>query len=269
MHAPSAAHVNPASPSTLRVAEVWNQLWDHAPSQRKDDWLIERESRSPRWSTIAKRLLSAFGAIGGLRTIELGSGRGDLSVLLAQAGAQVTLLDISAKALAQARQRFDRLGLHAEYLQADFHATGTLPVNAYDVSLSSGVIEHFEGADRTQSVHAHLDLLRAGGMAILSVPNARCAPYRLWKKYLELRGCWPYGVEIPYTRRELARRVKEAGGVSEGVLGLGFWQSLGDHWVRNIFKGKADWVDRRSMLDQAFGMSLLAFARKPVVGAGA
>lgn len=269
MHAPLAAHANHTSPSTLRVAKVWNQLWDHAPSERKDDWLIERESRSPRWSVITQRLLSAFGAIGGLRTIELGSGRGDLSVLLAQSGAKVTLLDISEKALAQARQRFERLGLHAEYLPADFHATGSLPVKTYDVSLSSGVIEHFEDAERTRSVRAHLDLLREGGMAIISVPNAHCAPYRLWKKYLELRGCWPYGVEIPYTRRELARRLAEVGGVSEGVLGVGFWQSVGDHWVRNIFKGKADWVDRRSVLDHAFGMSLLVFARNRVGGASA
>jgi SAM-dependent methyltransferase len=267
MHAPLAAHADTASPSTLRVAGVWNQLWDHAPSQRKDDWLIERESRSPRWSAIAQRLLTAFGTIGGLRTIELGSGRGDLSVLLAQGGAKVTLLDISEKALVQARQRFERLRLPAEFIQADFHATESLPVNAFDVAVSSGVIEHFEEGERTRSVRAHLELLRAGGMTIISVPNARCAPYRLWKKYLELRGCWPYGVEIPYTRRELVSRIEQAGGVSEGVLGVGFWQSVGDHWVRNILKGRADWVDRRSILDSAFGMSLLAFARKPCGGA--
>lgn len=262
MDAPIAQHANTVSPSTLRVAKVWDQLWDHAPSQRKDDWLIERESRSPRWSAIAQRLMSRFGAIQGLRTIELGSGRGDLSALLAQAGAKVTLLDISDKALVQARIRFERLGLPAEYVEADFHSAGAESPSAFDVALSSGVIEHFEGDERTAAVKAHLDLVRPGGVAIISVPNARCPSYRLWKKYLELRGCWPYGVETPYSRRELRRRIAAAGGACDGVLGVGFWQSVGDHWVRSVFKGKADWVERRSLLDQAMGMSLVAFARK-------
>ena len=56
---------------------------------------------------IDRYLNNAFGRIKGLNTIELGSGRGDLSVLLAERGANVTLLDASDAALEQARERFD------------------------------------------------------------------------------------------------------------------------------------------------------------------
>jgi len=266
MYVPAASVVPTPAPARDGVARVWDHLWDHTPSIAKDDWLIERESSSPRWALITRRLLSCFGTIRGLRTIELGSGRGDLSVLLARGGAEVTLLDVCDKALVQARQRFDRLGLPAKFVQGDFHDPDALSSEAFDVSLSSGVIEHFERDDRTHAVAAHLTVLRAGGLAVVSVPNARCVPYRLWKLYLEARDCWPYGVEIPYTRGELIRRAGEAGAEQREVVGVGFWQSVGDHWMRGVFKKSADWVTEQSALDSAFGMSLILFARKGARG---
>ena len=190
---------------------VWDRLWRRRPPDAKDAALIAREGRSPRWRTIVAKLETWFGTLDGLRTIELGSGRGDLSALLAQRGARVTLLDTSDRALAQARHRFDRMGLKAEFVQADMLGALDRVREPFDVALSSGVIEHFTNQDRTRAVRAHHDMLRRGGAAIISVPHAWCIPYRLWKSYLELRGCWPYGLEIPYTRRELARRSRQAG----------------------------------------------------------
>ena len=42
-------------------------------------------------------------------------------------------------------------------------------------------------------------------MIAISVPNAHCLPYRLNKWWLEPRGTWHWGLEIPYTRAELGR----------------------------------------------------------------
>lgn len=265
MNAPACPTAIPTK-STESVARVWNHLWDHTPSAAKDDWLIERESRSPRWSAVARRLLSRFGTLRGLRTIELGCGRGDLSVLLAREGAEVTLLDVSGKALDQARRRFERLDLPATFVQSDFQQAAPASTVRFHVSLSSGVIEHFEHEDRTRAVEAHLNFLHDRGLAVISVPNARCLPYRLWKLFLEFRGCWPYGVEIPYTRSELRRRTRAAGAVPDEVLGVGFWQSVGDHWMRGVFKKSCDWVEARSVCDHLMGMSLVLFARKSCGG---
>jgi len=243
-------------------AEVWDRLWRHAPSDARDDALLDRERRNPRWALALQRLESAYGTIRGLRTIELGSGRGDLSALLAKQGAKVTLIDTSDHALDQARRRFERLGLHASYERADLFDLDPTKHKRFDVALSTGVIEHFEGEDRTRAVRAHLDVLRDGGLAIISVPNAWCAPYRLWKFYLGLRGWWPYGVEVPYARREILQRAKAVGFTQTEARSTGFWQSVGDHWGRSLLGRGPDWVDRTSCVDSVMGMSLIFFGRR-------
>jgi SAM-dependent methyltransferase len=239
---------------------LWDQLWRCQPSDAKDDALLARERRSPRWRTIVERLEATFGSTEGLNTIELGSGRGDLSTLLAQSGARPTLLDTSENGLAQAERRFDRLGLTGCYEQADMLGTLEAYGQRFDVALSSGVIEHFKGDDRTRAVRAHFDVLRPGGMAVISVPHAWCMPYRIWKFYLELRGWWPYGTEIPYARRALARCARTAGFSRVETCCMGFWQSVGDHWGGGLLGRGPDWVDKPSRLDSVMGLILLMFA---------
>lgn len=268
-----AVSVSPGATSNTGVADpaaraqvaathtVWGKLWQHEPSPEKDDRLLARERRNPRWRLIVERLRAQFGTIEGLRTIELGSGRGDLSALLASEGASVSLLDQHATALAQARRRFDRLGLDVNLIEGDMLALPASMRGSFDVSLSSGVIEHFKGATRTETVRAHRVVLGDGGMSIISVPHAHCPSYRLWKAYLEFRGWWPYGMEIPYSGKELVNRCRQSGFQRIDAFGLGFWQSVGDHVLKTAFRRAPDWVDRTSVLDQRFGGTLLVFAR--------
>lgn len=241
---------------------VWDRLWQHEPTSQRDDALLEREERLERWATIVRRLEGAFGGIEGLETIELGSGRGDLSVLLARRGARVTLFDASEAALDQAQRRFDRLGLPGRFERGDMLGALGDQRGGYDVALSSGVIEHFRGEDRTRVIRAHHEVLKPGGMAVISVPNAWCPTYRLWKFYLERRGCWRYGMEIPYSKRELLARASRAGFAEAHAACMGLWQSIGAHWARGVFRRPVEWDDRRSRLDRAMGLVLLMFARR-------
>jgi len=207
-------------------APDWDRLWRHQPSDAKDDRLLERERQSLRWARIVSRLEAAFGSVEKLRTIELGSGRGDLSTLLAERGAHVTLLDSSERALAQARQRFERRGLSGRFESADMLGAPDAFRDRFDVALSSGVIEHFIGQERTRAIRAHYETLRPGGLAVISVPNAWCLSYRVRKWYLELRGWWPYGRELPYTRREIIRRAREAGFARAEATAMRFSRSF-------------------------------------------
>ena len=220
---------------------------------------MERERASKRWALIVERLEATFGSLRGLTTVELGSGRGDLSALLAERGAEVTLIDSCAQALDQARTRFDRLGLPAWFKQADFFDSGFVGRNLYDVSLSSGVIEHFIGDERTRSIKAHRVVLKDRGMTMISVPHAHCPPYRLWKRYLELRGWWPYGTERPYAKRELTRRTIEAGFAETESQCTGLLQSIGSHWVQRLFGVRPAWTDRSCALDSLMGSTLIMF----------
>lgn len=240
--------------------QVWDRLWTHRPSDEKDARLLDRELRSPRWSLVVDRLEKTFGSIAGLRTIELGCGRGDLSALLARKGARVTLFDRSTSALREARRRFARLELPAAYHHGDMLGALDGHHARYDVALSLGVVEHFRGRERTHVIGAHHRVLRPGGMAIISVPHAWCLPYRVWKSYLEIRGWWPYGMEQPYTKAEMTRRARKAGFGRVETHALGFWQSVGDQWIKQLTARRPDWVDWRSRLDDAMGLVLLMFA---------
>ncbi|UCE59590.1 MAG: class I SAM-dependent methyltransferase [Phycisphaerales bacterium] len=239
---------------------VWDRFWKHRPSAEKDDALLARESRGPRFQLVLDRLKSTFGSIKGLRTVELGSGRGDLSALLVKEGAEATLLDRSESALNEAKWRFDRLGLNARFDIGDI--TGSLEPwrDRFDVAMSLGVIEHFQDDQRTQVIRAHHDVLKPGGLAIISAPNAWCIPYRVWKFYLQHRGWWPYGMELPYTKDELVNRAHRAGFARAVIHALGFWQSIGDYWGPMLLKRKPDWWNRRSVLDAWAGVVLLLFA---------
>jgi len=252
------------APADAVARQVWERLWRQRPSAQKDDVLLAREAGGPRFRSIVNRLEETFGAVGGLQTIELGSGRGDLSALLARLGAEVTLLDRSEAALEEARWRFQRIGMRATYVADDITGSMSAWRGKFDVALSLGVAEHFRGDDRTRVIRAHHDVLRPGGLAVISVPNARCLPYRLWKSYLEMRKWWPYGMELPYTVTELARRAKRAGFDRAETHCIGFWQSIGDYWGQTLLRRKIDLWNRTSWLDGWMGAILLLFAwREP------
>jgi SAM-dependent methyltransferase len=144
------------------------------------------------------KIREEFGTVEGLRVVELGSGRGDVSFLLAEAGARVTLIDSNGVALEQSRALFETNHLSAEFVNADLFGMN-LTNASYDVSMSFGLIEHYRGAEQRQLFALH----RTGKVAFVSVPNALCLPYRLWKLVLESTELWPYGFEMPFTKAGL------------------------------------------------------------------
>ncbi|MBI1826377.1 MAG: methyltransferase domain-containing protein [Planctomycetes bacterium] len=260
-HGLSARDSHPSPDVRGAPADVWSRLWERTRTTNGHDALLQRERACPRWQLIKDRLLGIFGTIKGLRTLELGSGRGDLSALLAEAGAKVTLLDASKTALCHAKARFGTLGHAAQFRLGDLFALSGDLRGRFDVVLSSGVLEHFVGGARKRGIVCHKYALRDGGVAVISVPNAACLPYRVWKLYLELRGWWPYGLEAPFTRAELLRCAEQAGLEHTVVDGIGFWQSTGDHIARGLCKRSVDWSNTKSRFDAAMGMSLLLMGR--------
>jgi len=246
--------------------EVWEKLWTHEPTDEKDDSLLARETSHPRWHLLRAEMESRIGPLSSLSALEMGSGRGDLSAILAGHGAGVTLLDASGRALDQARRRFDRLRRRADFVRSDLFEPPKECAGRFDVVLSSGVIEHFQGGDRTRAIEAHARCARPGALVAISVPHAACPTYRLWKAYLELRGWWPYGVEIPFSRREMRHRAEQAGLEAIKVCTLGFWQSVGDHLIRPLTGRRVDWSIHPSRYDAWLGGTLLLVGQAPQAG---
>ncbi|HPP73964.1 MAG TPA: glycosyltransferase [Armatimonadota bacterium] len=127
--------------------------------------------------------------------VELGSGTGTISAVLALNGRKVVLVDYSRENLEFSRQLFDLLGVDGEFILAD--VTQKLPFSdGYaDVVWSSGLLEHFSD---DEVVHILTESARISKRAVISlVPNANSLIYRFGKWEQERSGKWKYGHEDP------------------------------------------------------------------------
>lgn len=229
------------APGNEAEPETWDDVYSRPDAGLADRRLV-KERGGRRWRIFEAQLTRHFGART-LDCVELGCGEGDFSVLLAEGGHRVTLVDFSRTALDRARRRFAGLGLAATFVATDLFTLADTHAASFDVSCSLGVVEHFSGAARQQVVDAHRAVLRPGGLALVSVPHAWCMPYRLWKWWLEVRRLWPYGFEDPFTAREMRHRARRAGFGTCSTYKTGFAASVDGCLLLPITGRRRGWGD--------------------------
>jgi 2-polyprenyl-3-methyl-5-hydroxy-6-metoxy-1,4-benzoquinol methylase len=259
---------NTPAPDDRSQPGIWRDVWQH--TQLTEEGVrktLRREQRTLRWKAIRAAFTAHFGSLQGVRTIELGAGTGDISLLLALEGAEPTLLDANEQALGLAKFKFAVAGLEPVCTVGDFLALDTSLRGAFDVAVSYGTVEHFAGSDREQACRAHAEAIRPGGMVAISVPNAHCLPYRLNKWQLEARGAWPWGLELPYTRAELGRIAERIGLEHCHIHGSSFlrdWdQFLFNPLTQRIERFTGFHFERKTPLDRWWGHALTLIGRKP------
>ncbi len=209
----------------------WTREWQREPV---DLDAPRHEQRTRRWIEQERLVRERLGGFEGLRAIELGSGRGLNGFLFAERGARVTLLDTSALALEQARELFDAHGVPVETIEADLFELPPALRNAFDVSMSYGLCEHFLDDRRQGVVSAHLDVLRPGGLALIGVPNRYSPVYRLWVATLQHRGTWSLGTEVPFSPGEVRRLAERSGGQPLSPRFGSFTGSIVNHGVNQV-----------------------------------
>ncbi|MEO7361469.1 MAG: methyltransferase domain-containing protein, partial [Gemmatimonadaceae bacterium] len=105
----------------------------------------------------------------GDQVLEIGFAPGKQLAWVASAlGAQVSGIDFSEPGVALSRRLFDTLGLQGDLRCEDVFNT-SFEFGTFDVVYSQGVIEHWD--DPRPIVRQHMELLRPGGVAVISVPN--------------------------------------------------------------------------------------------------
>jgi len=238
---------------------TWDQLYSNADEQLARQRL-DKERRARRWRVLRDYLEQTYPGQT-LDTVELGCGGGDLSALLAELGHRVTLVDFSEAALGHARDRFAAMGLPAEFELADIFALHETHAGRFDLSVSLGVAEHFSGKLRQDMIDAHHHVLRSGGTAFISVPNARCVPYRLWKAYLHLRDAWPYGYEAPYRPGELREAAERAGMYPAHTYQTGFAAAVDGCLILPMTGRRLGWGDGPHLLNRLGGWDVNLIAR--------
>lgn len=192
-------------------ADNWNDLWqDTNLDFSQDKIIIDNEIHSVRWRRIEKEAAKRLGSLKGLNVIEVGSGRGEVSLIMALAGSKVTLVDNSPFALKRAAELFRHFDLSVEVIEADiFSLPGSLS-GKYDISMSFGVVEHFLYPRRQEAIDIHYRLLKPRGVSFISVPANLCLAYWIFRVLAKASGHWKMGLEVPFSRRELLMCAQKA-----------------------------------------------------------
>jgi SAM-dependent methyltransferase len=150
-------------------------------------WRMWRALRRPPLSTLAQRAPG--------RLLDVGSGRGDLGVVIGERGWSVTGLEPSPAARAAAEER----GVSCVEGTLDTAAGRLEP--GYDAAAFLHSLEHVaEPLDDLRTVHG---LLRAGGALVISLPNFASAQAR------RFRSSW-FHLDLPRHRSHFTPRGLEA-----------------------------------------------------------
>ena len=136
-----------------------------------------------RLSYIRRQCLSHFGRaeaerrpLAGLQLLDVGCGGGLVSEPMCRLGADVVGIDATTEALAAARAHASSQGLAIDYRSASVEDLGNDGA-AFDIVLALEVVEHV--ADLGAFLRALSQVLRPGGMAILSTINRTTKSYAL------------------------------------------------------------------------------------------
>ncbi len=190
----------------------WQKIWaeqniDVAADQKR----LTEEKQTLRWQKMERLIKQYLGDFKNLKTIEVGAGLGDFSIILNELGAKTTLSDYSEEAIAKAKLRYQAHGLKADFEMADMLNVPDKLKNKFDLSMSFGLNEHFSGEDRYKITAAHAEVLRPGGLTFMSVPYKYAPHYQFWMRRSIKKGVWLYGLEIPFSRTEIRQLAEKAG----------------------------------------------------------
>ncbi len=165
------------------MREIWDKIWE----REQQDW--DRLSEE-----IVRILKKEIACLQGKKILEAGSGSGRISLRLALSGAEITLLDYSAKALEISGGHFHKYGLPVTLVNADLTEKLPFADNAFDMVWNSGVMEHF---DRQEQLPIVREIHRVAREFHTFNPYTGSIFYRLGKWAAERNGSWPYGKELP------------------------------------------------------------------------
>ena len=175
-------------PKLEDVETYWNQHpagWAEVAHLREDRAAMFAE-RDRQTAALYPDLAADYDFAGaaGRRTLEVGCGMGYNAQCLAQAGAQITVMDLAIQAVGLTRERFALRGLTGNFLVADAEH---LPFRAgtFERVYSSGVIHH---SPNTQAAADEITrVLDAGGRAVVMVYH-RDSVWYWWNIRLVLGG---------------------------------------------------------------------------------
>jgi ubiquinone/menaquinone biosynthesis C-methylase UbiE len=198
--------------------ERWDEIWQEK-SRVSAGRIGSILARDVIYRTVVSILRREIPDTHGTQVLETGSGTGLVSLDLAGRGADVFLLDLSPDALRLSKAAFEKAGTKQEGTQADIL---NLPYkdNAFDVTWSGGVIEHFEQHDQIKILDEMLRVTRPGGKVVVIAPSSEARIYMVGKRHADRNRRWQPGYEVPIASLEAMKGHVRGELVSEYRIGL-------------------------------------------------
>lgn len=130
---------------------------------------------------------AAFELAAGREVLEIGVGLGADHQRFAEAGAVLSGIDLTPRAVEHVRHRLQLFGLQSRLATGDAEQL-TFPPSSFDVVYSWGVIHH--SPDTPRAVAEIHRVLKPGGVARVMIYHKwSMVGYMLWLRYGLLRGC--------------------------------------------------------------------------------
>ena len=156
---------------------------------------------------IVPRIKNVLGDLTGKRILEVGAGTGRVSLLLAQAGAEVYVLDYADNSLSLMRRIAEEQQVSICLIKGDAFR---LPVkdNSFDLVFHQGLLEHF--IDPQGILDENFRILKPDGFALIDVPQ-KYHIYTIIKHFLILINRWFAGWETEFSAGQLKQRMQYSG----------------------------------------------------------
>jgi ubiquinone/menaquinone biosynthesis C-methylase UbiE len=169
------------------VEEFWEKVSCgeelYLQNQQRDGYLEHARQRYELEPVIEE--FAEFAAVSGKKVLEIGVGLGADHQRLAEAGAQLTGIDLTARAVTHTRRRLELFGCNSALSIGDAENL-QFPTESFDVVYSWGVLHHSPNTPKAISeVHR---VLRSGGAAKIMIYHKwSLVGYMLWIRYALLR----------------------------------------------------------------------------------
>jgi len=179
MKPPDNSHQDPADMTPAETAEN-QQRWNAFGIARQLDMAQHPERFRISTCPLKNRefyqeFLDLVSPLTGKRLLELGSGRGDLSVWLAQHGATVTAVDLGHDLVSAAAQLATLNGVSCDFRQGNISDLTGIDSDAFDVVVGIAVLHHLPEAEVLRTVQECHRVLKPGGVAVFveTMENSR------------------------------------------------------------------------------------------------
>ena len=211
-------------------------FWESAFENRKDLAVIDQNHFAKKASVTQREFAKLLGDVKGLDVLDIGCGSGELSVFLANKGANVTSSDFSANALRNTGDlaKFNKVSDRIELVQTDALELPKLE-KRYDLLVGRFVLHHIEPFDQFADV-LHEMIKPTGGRGVFMENNSANPFLMIARKHLAGKmGIPKYGDddEYPLEQREVDMLHKKFDRVEQHFPELIFFRKFNTYIFRH------------------------------------